>query len=66
MLCQLCIDCDDCGCSGKDCHKNLPNGRCIITKDCFKECEEGIGGFIGQIPIFEFNINDREVGVSRR
>lgn len=50
MSCELCVDCDDCGCSGKDCHKI---DRCVITDSCFKECE-GVGGFIGKIPIFYF------------
>ena len=46
MICELCVDCDDVGCSGKDCYKE---GSCIITEDCFKECE----GFIGKILILD-------------
>lgn len=49
MTCELCVDCDDIGCSGKECFKK---GSCIIIDSCFKECE-GIGGFIGKIPIFD-------------
>ena len=48
MSCELCVDCDDCGCSGKDCHKK---GTCIITDSCFSEYD-GEGCFIGKIPIF--------------
>jgi len=47
-ICQLCIDCDDDLCCGKKCHKT---GQCVITEDCFAECEDGIGGFIGRILI---------------
>ena len=54
--CELCIDCNVYECSGKDCHK--PNIDtvfiCNITDDCFEPCENGIGGFTGRIPIYNF------------
>ena len=50
-FCELCVDCEDGWCCGRYCHKNTK--RCIITDDCFKQCD-GIGGFIGEIPIFDW------------
>lgn len=49
-ICEICIDCEDTICAGKQCHKE---NRCEITDDCFTQCEEGIGGFIGKIPILD-------------
>jgi hypothetical protein len=52
-FCELCIDCDDDGCPGKHCHKE---GPCVIADDCDEPCREGLGGFIGTIPIFNFDL----------
>jgi len=36
---------------GRKCHKD--SDKCVIIDDCFEQCE-GIGGFDGQIPIFDW------------
>jgi len=45
--CELCVDCDNITCGGKQCHKD---GPCVIAEDCFNpECRFSHI----QIPIFD-------------